>query len=692
MSETPRAANRLAREASPYLRQHMYNPVDWYPWGPEALETAAREQKPILLSVGYAACHWCHVMEKDAFEVESVAELMNRHFVPIKVDREERPDLDSLYQGVVQLMGRGGGWPLTVFLTPDLQPFFGGTYFPPTSGYGLPSFTRVLEALADAWANRRDEVLQSAGSFEEGLARLVRVGLGTGGAPLTGSELARAAERICQEADTRNGGFFGAPKFPHPMELSFLLRMAFAWPAELRSESVDEAKAAIRRSLDKMAEGGIHDQLGGGFHRYSVDEAWAVPHFEKMLYDNALLLRLYAEAAVAFEHSEYDRVALDIAGWMARELTDPSGGLWSSQDADSEGVEGKFFAWTPDQIEEVLGRELASLAAARFGVTATGNFEHGATVLHLAASAQEIAQERNLPVEEVEGKLAEARRRLFDSRKERVAPATDDKVIVAWNGLAIGALAAAGRLLHDDGLVEQARRAADFVLRTLATDDGLKRVYRDGNVKQEAFLDDWAALCEGLVELFETTGENRWLDEARRLGDGIVSRFWDEEQACFFLSPAGGESLRHRIPSIHDNAVPAGGSSAAVALLRLHLLTGHEQAGRVAERYLERQHDELLRSPFAFGHLLGAAFLRAKGLTEVAVLGAPGAARDALLAKARTGVHPEVVAWAAEKGESELLSGRGEVDGKPAAWICRRFTCEAPRTDPEEVTRALGLG
>ncbi|HEY0840608.1 MAG TPA: thioredoxin domain-containing protein, partial [Vulgatibacter sp.] len=458
MSKATRPANRLAHEASPYLRQHMYNPVDWYPWGDEAFEKAEAEQKPILLSVGYAACHWCHVMEKDAFEVDEVAALMNRDFVSIKVDREERPDVDSLYQGVVQLMGRGGGWPLTVFLTPDRRPFFGGTYFPPKSAYGLPGFSHVLQSLADAWANRRDEVLKSAASFEEGLSRYARLGVGVedGGTPVGVPDLVRAADRIVQEGDTENGGFFGAPKFPHPMELAFLLRVVSSGAQEVTPDRRAEGQALLRLSLDRIRRGGIYDQLAGGFHRYAVDEAWAVPHFEKMLYDNALLLRVYAEAAVVLQDDDYAVVAKEIAAWLSREMQDTKGAFYSSQDADSEGVEGKFFVWTKDELRDALGPKLAEDAAAHYGVTDSGNFEHGATVLHLARAD---APSSDAEVEKI-------RRKLLEAREKRDRPATDDKVIAAWNGLAIGGLAAAGRLLRDPELVHMARQAAECLLQT----------------------------------------------------------------------------------------------------------------------------------------------------------------------------------------------------------------------------------
>lgn len=690
---TRRPTNRLAAEASPYLRQHMYNPVDWYPWGEEALAKARAEEKPILLSVGYAACHWCHVMERDAFAVEEIAEKLNRDFVSIKVDREERPDIDQLYQGVVQLMGRGGGWPLTVFLTPDLHPFFGGTYFPPRDAHGQPGFSRLIDSIANAWEHRREEVQDNAASFDEGLGRYVRMGIGVGEEEPDEEDLERVASAIAGALDPMNGGFFGAPKFPHPMELSFMLRMAASPPAGEGAQDRRGAEHVVRLSLDRMAHGGIYDQLGGGFHRYSVDERWLVPHFEKMLTDNAQLLRLYAEAAVAFGDEAYARIARETAAWLARELSDPRGAFYSSQDADSEGVEGKYYVWTPHELREVLGDELAKLAMDHFGVSEEGSFEGGASVLRLPASASPLLKERgdHAPLLEEETRLGEVRRLLFEARQGRAAPTIDDKVIAGWNGVAIGGLAAAGRLLGDEALVERARRAAAFVLSELRTPEGLFRLWREGELKQDAFLDDWAGLCEGLLELFEASGERRWLEEAERLADGILERFWDEDDAVFYLTRADRAGLGHRVAAVHDSALPSGGSSAAVSFLRLHVLTGEDRFGRVASRYLRKQRDELLRNPFAFGHLLVAAYLQVRGITEVAVLGREGALRSSLLEAARRGFHPEILAYASTQGDGPLLAGRGEVDGKPAAWICRRYACEAPRGKPEEVAHALGL-
>lgn len=673
--------NRLAQSVSPYLLQHQDNPVDWYPWGPEALDKARREDKPILLSIGYATCHWCHVMERDAFSVEEIAALLNRDFVSIKVDREERPDLDALYQGVVQLQGRGGGWPLTVFLTPEGKPFFGGTYFPPHDGYGLPSFRRVIEAIADAWKNRRAELEKSADSFTDGLGSLNRIGLGEGIAPPSAERLAEAVERILEQVDDEEGGFFGAPKFPRPLELSFLLR-ASSLPLPLDEGLRLRAAGACRRALEKMAAGGIHDQLAGGFHRYAVDAAWAVPHFEKMLTDNALLLRTYAEAAQAFDEPRFREVAHGIACWMLEEMRDPGGAFHSAQDADAEGVEGKSYVWTLDEIMEALGPDLGALAASHWGVTEEGNFEGGASVLHEARRPADDATAR---------RLEQARRRLLARRRERAAPAVDDKILASANGLAIGALAAAGRLLGVPAWIEAALEAAEAIRETHWDGKRLFRSHRGGRTHQEGFLDDCAFVAEGLVELFEATGNTRWLAVAAKLGKRIVEEFWDEGASVFFLTPAE-DGLLHRVVSAHDGAVPSGASSATLAFLRIFALTGDDWVGEAAEAYLARQGDRMVEDPFSFGQLLCAAALRAVGLVEAAVLGPEGSERDRLLAVCREGFRPQIISYASERGVGPLLSGRGGMDGAAMVWICRGFACERPRSDPDEVREALTLG
>lgn len=685
MHDDARPQNRLGRELSPYLRQHRFNPVDWYPWGEEAFARARSEQKPLLLSIGYAACHWCHVMEHDAFDVPEVAARMNRDFVCVKVDREERPDVDQLYQGVMQLQRRGGGWPLTVFLTPEQRPFFGGTYFPPVDRHGLPGFSRLLASLAEAWRTRRAEVEESARSFQHGLDRLAAFGRPEqADEPPTDAELSTIAAAICDEHDARHGGFFDAPKFPHPMELAFLLRVGTAGEGALQTR----AKEVVRRSLTAMARGGIHDVLGGGFARYSVDAAWEVPHFEKMLSDNAQLLRLYAEAAVALDEPTFAEVARGIHGWLRREMVAPSGGLFASQDADSEGVEGKFFVFTTAELREVLGAERAALAARHLGVTEAGNFEHGATVLSLARTPAELSAEGLGTTAALEVELASIRAALFAVRRGRVPPATDDKCVTAWNGLAIGALAVASRLLAAPAMLEDALAAARFVDATLASPDGLLRVAREGQVKQPGFLDDHAALAEGCVELALATGDGGWLARAVSLAHGAIDRFVDEATGALHLTPSDGEALLQRPLSVHDHATPSGGSSLTNALLRLHALTGEARFADVAIRHLAGQRAGLLQSPFAYGHLACAAWLARRGVVEVAIVGGSADARAALEAASGRGLHPERLVWSAA-ASSAPFHPRGDGREGAAAFVCRAFACSAPVTTPEALGALL---
>ncbi len=688
MAPDHRPENRLGAELSPYLRQHRHNPVDWYPWGEEAFARARAEGKPILLSVGYAACHWCHVMEHDAFDVPEVAARMNRDYVCVKVDREERPDVDQLYQGVMQLQRRGGGWPLTVFLTPERRPFFGGTYFPPVDRHGLPGFSRLLTSLAEAWRTRREEVEQSARSFEEGLDRLAGFGRpeASDGLP-TGAELSQIAAAMCEEHDARHGGFFDAPKFPHPMELAFLLRFSTGatGPAALRAREV------VRRSLTAMARGGIHDVLGGGFARYSVDAGWEVPHFEKMLSDNAQLLRLYAEASVAFDEPFFAETAHGIHRWLRRELRAPDGGLFASQDADSDGVEGKFFVFTPAELLTLLGAERAALAARHLGVTEAGNFEHGATVLSIARTPAELSEAGLGDEAALERELRAIRDLLFEARRLRVPPATDDKCVTAWNGLAIGALCVAGRLLGAPAWIDDAREVAGFVERALHGPAGLLRVAREGKVKQPGFLDDHGALAEGLVELALATGEARWLSQAAALARTAIERFWDDELGAFHLTPSDGEALLQRPLSVHDHATPSGGSSLTHALLRLHELLGEARFAEVAGRHLAGQRAALLQSPFAYGHLACAAWLARTGPVEVAIVGGDEASRAVLLGVAHEGLHPERLVWAAAAAEAPFHP-RSAIGPAAAAFVCRAFACHAPVRAPAELRERLAAG
>ena len=676
--------NRLANETSPYLLQHAENPVDWYPWGEEALERARAGDKPILLSIGYAACHWCHVMERESFEDAETAALMNRHFVSIKVDREERPDLDAIYMDAVQAMTGGGGWPLTAFLTPEGKPFYAGTYYPNEARHGLPAFRTVLSAIADVWANRRSEAEQQSSRVTEAIER--STGLGASPQPLTEAILVTAFGGLRRAFDQRWGGFGGAPKFPQPMTLEFCLRM------HLRG--TPDALDVVTITLDKMAGGGMYDQVGGGFHRYSTDERWHVPHFEKMLYDNALLVRLYVHAWQVTGLERYRRVATETCEYLLRELRHAEGAFFSSQDADSEGVEGRFFVWPWDELVAVAGEAVGTA----FGATPEGNWE-GTNVLWRPLPLEAVASEMEIDPEELAGELETARAELFEIREGRTHPATDDKILAAWNGLAIAALAEAGRAFGEVEYVDAAVRAADFVLTHLRDDPGrLLRSWRNGRAGRPAFADDHAAMADACLVLYETTFELRWFEQARALADELVRLFHDEERGGFFQTGRDAEALVVRPKEISDNAVPSGNSLAADVLLRLgHLTgeTGYENAGVGALRLVR---DQAAGAPSGFGHALGALDAYLSPVKEVAIVGHPGSAETrALVAEVTTNRflpnHVLAVSSPGDDASTErvaLLRDRPQRDGHATAYVCERFQCRFPVTTPAELVEQLG--
>ncbi|WP_367223232.1 thioredoxin domain-containing protein [Streptomyces sp. 16-176A] len=675
-------ANRLAQSTSPYLLQHADNPVDWWPWSPEAFEEARRRDVPVLLSVGYSACHWCHVMAHESFEDQATAGYLNEHFVSVKVDREERPDVDAVYMEAVQAATGQGGWPMTVFLTPDAEPFYFGTYFPPAPRHGMPSFRQVLEGVQQAWATRRDEVTEVAGKIVRDLAQRE---IGYGGVHLPGEEeLAQALLGLTREYDPQRGGFGGAPKFPPSMALEFLLRHH----ARTGSEG---ALQMARDTCERMARGGIYDQLGGGFARYSVDRDWIVPHFEKMLYDNALLCRVYAHLWRATGSELARRVALETADFMVRELRTGEGGFASALDADSDDgtgrhVEGASYVWTPEQLRDALGEEDAQLAAQYFGVTEEGTFEHGASVLRLPQ------QEGVFDAERIES----VRRRLLERRAGRPAPGRDDKIVAAWNGLAIAALAEAGAYFDRPDLVEAALGAADLLVR-LHMDEhaGLARTSRDGQVGANAgVLEDYADVAEGFLALASVTGEGVWLDFAGLLLGHVLTRFTDPDSGALYDTAADAEQLIRRPQDPTDNATPSGWSAAAGALLGYAAHTGSEAHRTAAEKALGVVKALGPRVPRFIGWGLAVAEAALDGPREVAVV-APSLADEAGRVLHRTallGTAPgAVVAYGTEGGEEfPLLADRPLVDGAPAAYVCRDFTCDAPTTDPERLRAALG--
>ena len=677
--------NRLAQETSPYLLQHAATPVDWYPWGAEALTRARAETKPIFLSIGYSACHWCHVMERESFEDEGIAALLAQHFVSIKVDREERPDLDEIYMKAVMALTGAGGWPMTVFLTPELEPFYGGTYFPPRGAHGRPGFAEVLRAIARSWDERRDGLVEQGAR----LADLIRkeAALDSRGEPEP-ALLDRSLAALRESFEPNWGGFGNAPKFPHAMDVRLALRH---WR---RTGAADALDIAVR-SLDGMANGGIHDQLGGGFHRYSTDEQWCIPHFEKMLYDNALLVPAYLEAFTATGELRHAEVARDVCEWVLREMRTSEGAFASSQDADSEGVEGKFFAWTPGELREVLGPRDGAWAAEWFGVTDEGNFEHRTSALWRSEPAEVVAKRLGTTVIELERAMSSARAKLLEARSKRVAPATDDKVLAAWNGLMISALAQSAQVLDEPRYLIAAREAATFVLGAMRQDDGrLFATYRAGRAHHNGCLDDYVFLITGLVDLYETDFDEQWLREALILDAILEERFEDSEKGGYFTTGTDHEQLIARLKNPHDGALPSGNAVHALNLLRLAELTGRGVLAQKAERTIRALGALANRYPQAFGQLLIAHDFRTSEPVEIVIAGEPGSsATEALLREVRARFLPQRVVALAHEGADEhlipLLEGRMPEPGTARAYVCRNYACRQPAASPAELAAEL---
>jgi uncharacterized protein YyaL (SSP411 family) len=691
----PAHRNRLADETSPYLLQHAHNPVDWYPWGPEALARAAELDRPIFLSVGYAACHWCHVMERESFEDEATAAVLNDWFVAVKVDREERPDIDQLYMGAVQAMTGQGGWPMSVFLAPDGRPFFGGTYFPDEPRHGMPSFRQVLQGVHEAWTTQREEIEAASGRL---VATLVEQqgGLAGAGVPAPGA-LAQAAAGVIAQFDPANGGWGRAPKFPQPMTIEFLLRRAVAAGDE-------RALATARASLDAMAAGGIHDQLGGGFHRYSTDAKWLVPHFEQMLYDNAQLARAYVHALALTGEPAYRDTVVGVLDYLLRELRTDDGGFAASQDADTEGEEGATFVWSAAELREVLGEAGLdpALFSAAYGVTDAGNWE-GSTILSRVRGDTELAERFGQSPDDVAATLAAARAVLANRRAGRAQPARDDKVLAGWNGLAIAAFADAARVLAARGEGERADRyrdaavaAAEAVLRGLITADGrLRRSWKDGRASADGVLEDHANLADGLLALYEATHDERWYGEATRLCDLILERFADPAGG-FFDTADDAEALVVRPKDVQDNATPSGNAMATTALLRLAALSGEGRYRTAAERALATVGPLLLRYPTGFAQWLCALELAHAGVSEVALVGSPEdrALRDLVRVVDRD-YRPFVVLAATgdpSRTAVPLLRDRFALGGRATAFVCRDFACRQPVHEPEALDALLAGG
>jgi uncharacterized protein YyaL (SSP411 family) len=674
-------ANRLAFETSPYLLQHAHNPVDWYPWGDEAFDRARTENKPVLLSIGYSSCHWCHVMERECFDDPEIAALMNELFVSIKVDREERPDVDDVYMKAVQLLIGRGGWPLTAFLTPDRRPFHGGTYFPPVDRHGIPGFPRVLRAIAQAYRERPDEVARATGELVAGVDK---VDAAAPAASIDSSLPTRAAEALLRYVDWENGGLGGAPKFPHSQALQLMLRQAV-------KTGHPELSKAVQLTASRMAAGGMFDQVGGGFHRYAVDERWLVPHFEKMLYDNAQLSRLYLDAFLATGVDAFRRTAVSTLDYVLREMRDPQGGFYSATDADSEGEEGKYFVWTPAEVAALVGTKDSELVCRAWGITEDGNFE-GQSIAHVATSVADVAKMFGRSTEDVERALDRARALLYAARQKRVPPLRDEKVIVAWNALVLSSMAEAGRALDVGRYVDAALAAAEFMWSALRPGGRLLHVWARGQAKQLAFLDDHAFLAAAFLDLYEATGDRRHVDRARDLVSTLEAHFHDERGGYFF-TPDDGETLITRNKSGADGALPSGNAVAAIVHLRLHELTGDDAHRARAEELLRLYHTGAAEQPFAYATYLEALERYADTPVEVVVVGRPDDAGTRAMWNVVRGVflphHALVHALPDEPEPVALARDRPQRDGRATAYVCRNFTCSPPTTDPGELGRLL---
>ena len=669
--------NRLADESSPYLLQHAENPVDWYPWGEEALSRARDEDKPIFLSIGYSACHWCHVMEHESFEDEAIAAELNKNFVCIKVDREERPELDQIYMTAIQIMSGRGGWPMSVFLTPDQKPFYGGTYWPPTAKMGMPGFDQVIAAVTDAWQNRREQAIEQSQKLTEGIEQYI------GRAPesdTVASEqlLLEAAARLEHSFDFTHGGFGQAPKFPHPASLQVLLRV---WHRTGRDGLLD----MVKLNLDKMAAGGIYDHLAGGFARYSVDERWLVPHFEKMLYDNAQLVGIYVDAFCVTNDARYAKVVRETCDYILGYMTDEQGGFHSTEDADSEGEEGKFYVWSPDEIEHILGKDAAEKLCYVYDVTAAGNFE-GKSILNLPKTIAQCASLKGWDVDSLKRELAEFRTKLLAARDQRIRPGKDDKILASWNGLMIEAMAKASSALGEPRYLAAAEMAASFVLEHMRTDDGrLFHSWRHGKAKFSGFLDDYACMIDALVSLYQVSSNEPWIDEAFLLAAVVQKHFKDPDGGAYFYTPDDHEDLITRHKDLHDSAVPSGNAKLATAFMRLGKLSGRADLVSAARQIVESNLGLIEQSPQAAGQMMIALDMDLGPYPEIVIVGDRQPV-EAVLGSLFTKYIPNfalAVRSAADAPDGSIhlnpiFIGREPHPGSPAIYICEKFVCQAP--------------
>lgn len=698
MQSPKKYTNKLIDETSPYLLQHAHNPVEWYPWGDEAFERARAEDKPLLVSIGYSACHWCHVMEHESFEDEAVAAIQNEHFVNIKVDMEERPDVDQIYMSFVQLTTGRGGWPMNVFITPDKLPFFGGTYFPPSPRYNMPSWPQLLTSIAEAWKERRDELLHSANDILGELRRMSVSDFASGG--VDHALLETAYQSFIKSFDAKNGGFGGAPKFPPAMSLEFLLRY---WKRTGDSGALE----IVKKTAEKMAKGGIYDQLGGGFHRYAVDAIWLVPHFEKMLYDNAQLIRVYLhlyqiekqqpEARSQQSAEFFRRIAVETLEYVKREMLDPLGGFYSSQDADSEGEEGKFFVWTREEVDEILGLDDARVFAYHYDVSSSGNFE-GKNILNVKTDLSDTASSWKMGEPLASEILERSREKLFAAREKRIKPFRDEKILTAWNGLMLAAFAEAAAVLDNADYLDVAKRNADFLLSELvekpdsqagmlAVQSRLLRTWKDGRAKLNGYIEDYANFADGLIELYQVSGDVKYLTAAKSLADSMITEFWDEENGGFYFTSNDHEELIVRNKDFFDNATPSGNSVAADVLLKLAKFYGEEKYERFGATAMRLAAVQIKRFPNGFGRSLATAEFYLANVKEVAIVGPTGSE----LEREMWGEYkPFKVVAVGEPNEAlPLLAERKQIDGKPTAYVCENFVCQQPVTTVEELREML---
>ena len=675
----------MIHETSPYLLQHAHNPVDWYSWGEEALARAKKEDKPILLSIGYSSCHWCHVMEKESFENEATAQIMNERFINIKVDREERPDLDELYMNAVQVMTGGGGWPMTVFLTPDLVPFHAGTYFPPEDRRGMPGFPKVLVVVSDYYRNHREEVGKVEAQMRDALLQMVE--FVPSQEAMDEKILVKAFETFESQFDSTYGGFGRAPKFPSSMTLSFLLKY---W----KRTGSKRALEMVEKTLEKMANGGIYDHLGGGFHRYSVDERWLIPHFEKMLYDNALLSRTYFETYQATRKERYRHVAEEVLHYVIREMKSPEGGFYSTQDADSEGEEGKFYVWTRDQTKEVLGKEKGTPFCANYGITPQGNFEGGSSVLNIDSSLEKTSQLYGIPILELEEVLEEGRKKLFNEREKRVKPGRDEKILTSWNGLMISSFIDGFKVTHNEEYLNVARKAAHFILKKMRKDGHLMRVFNKGECQVKGYSEDYAFFIQGLIDLYEATFEIEWLKEADGLNRRMIHQFWDERNGGFFFTGKENEFLIAQSKNPYDNVIPSSNSVGLFNLIRLGYLTGKESFKQKAEEIIHLFYQLLSEHPSGFTHMLSGLsfFLNPE---EIGIIGSKNDPRTkSMLQEIFNAYLPNKILSLKEPREPiegswfPFLKEKGNPE-VPTTFVCKGFTCLPPVRNEEELRKLL---